>query len=192
MTPTSQLKTKTKTKKNTKTKWLKDPTWAIFFKIILLKDIKYDDSVQIFGAAQRVMYQGCHPWGDAPGVMHRGWWRPDQTRQIKGKRGLSPKIGPAPASTLASPKTHSRAWFTLPVVPQGSLPLCLIEMHTCFDSLREVFSQIKWCTLCLIEMHRCFNIQIKPFPKLNCAHFAWLKCIEVLINKLNLFPNPKL
>ena len=175
MTPTSQLKTKTKTKKNTKTKWLKDPTWAIFFKIILLKDIKYDDSVQIFGAA--------------PGVMYRGWWRPDQTRQIKGKRGLSPKIGPAPASTLASPKTHSRAWFTLPVVPQGSLPLCLIEMHTCFDSLREVFSQIKWCTLCLIEMHRCFNIQIKPFPKLNGAYFAWLKCTDVWIYKLNLFPN---
>ena len=35
--------TKTHTKTKTKTKWLKDPTCAIFLKMIWLKDVKYDD-----------------------------------------------------------------------------------------------------------------------------------------------------
>ena len=39
----THAKTKTKTKTMTKTNLLKDPTCAIFSKMILLKDVKYDD-----------------------------------------------------------------------------------------------------------------------------------------------------
>ena len=50
MTATVHFKTKTQTK----TKWLKDPTCAIFLKIIWLKDIKYDDVGWINDASLKV------------------------------------------------------------------------------------------------------------------------------------------
>ena len=90
-------------KTKTKTKWLKDPTCAIFLKMIWLKDIKYDVSGWIFGDAPEVMHRrwctggeapgvkhqgwctgGDAPGGDAPGMMHRGWCNEDATRMKWG------------------------------------------------------------------------------------------------------------
>ena len=57
----------TKTKAKTKTKWLKDPTCAIFLKMIWLKDINFDDGGWINGASLS--------WCTEAGVvMHWRWW----------------------------------------------------------------------------------------------------------------------
>ena len=53
-----------KTKTKTKTQWLKDPNWAIFLKMIWLKDNKYDDGGWISEASLT--------------VMHQRWWCTDE------------------------------------------------------------------------------------------------------------------
>ena len=104
----------------TKTKWLKDPTCAIFSKMIWLKDVKYDDGGWISDASLKAMHQGwCtnlmhQTWcteGDAPDVMHH------VLSMSVGVWCMSGGVWWSSLSSLLSPSSPSYPVSCVPSVP---------------------------------------------------------------------------
>ena len=74
-----KTKTKTKTITKTKTKWLKDPTCAIFLKMLWLKDVKYDDGGWISDASGKLMHQRWCTGVDSPSFFIPCLWNTSLT-----------------------------------------------------------------------------------------------------------------